>query len=62
MTMTGKELLQLMLKKGWKLIRIDGSHHIIRKGEQIEVIPVHGNKDLPKGLLNAILKRNGISI
>ncbi len=60
MTMTGKELLHLLIQNGWELIRIEGSHHILRKGQRIEVIPVHGNKDLPKGLLNTILRRTGI--
>lgn len=57
--MKDKELLRLHLKNGWTVVRIQGSHHIIQKGEQIEVIPVHG-KEVPKGLLNAILKRTGL--
>ncbi len=58
--MSGKEYLKRHLQCGWKEIRVEGSHHIIRKGSQTEVIPVHGNKDLPKGLYNAISKRTGV--
>lgn len=57
--MKDKDLLKLHLKNGWKVVRIQGSHHIIQKGDQIEVIPVHG-KDVPKGLLHSILKRTGL--
>lgn len=54
-----KDLLDLLLKNGWQLQRFKGSHHIIKKGTQIEVIPVH-NKDMPTGLLQKILKRTGL--
>lgn len=57
--MKDKELLKLLRKNGWKIKRIQGSHHILQKGEQIEVIPVHG-KEVPPGLLNAILKRTNL--
>lgn len=54
-----KDLLKLLKKNGWVVIRIHGSHYILQKGNQIEVIPIHG-KDVPTGLLNAILKRTGL--
>ncbi|NLG53541.1 MAG: addiction module toxin, HicA family [Clostridiales bacterium] len=57
--MKDKDLLKLMLQNGWRIVRIKGSHHVVKKGNQIEVIPVH-NKDLPTGLLNLILKRTGL--
>ena len=59
--MTGKELVKILKKKEWVLDRIAGSHHImIKEGKRAVPVPVHGNKDLPKGLLNAILKQTGI--
>ena len=57
--MKDKDLLKLLLNNGWVLVRVHGSHHIVEKGGQIETIPIHG-KDVPKGLLNAILKRTGL--
>ena len=57
--MKGKELVKLLKKNGWTLVRIQGSHHVMKKGNQIEVIPVH-NTDLPVGLTKAILKRTGL--
>ena len=57
--MRDKDLLKELQQDGWKVIRIQGSHHVIQKGEKIEVIPVHG-RDMPKGLLNKILKSTGL--
>jgi predicted RNA binding protein YcfA (HicA-like mRNA interferase family) len=57
--MNDKDLLRLMQQNGWKLIRIHGSHHVMQKDGQTEVIPIHG-KDVPIGLLNKILKRTGL--
>ena len=59
--MTGKQLRKLLEENGWCLDRISGSHHImIREGNRSVPIPIHGNSDLPKGLLEAILKQAGI--
>lgn len=58
-TMKDKELLKLLLKNGWQLSEIKGSHHILTKNGKIEVIPVHG-KDMKIDLLTKILKRTGL--
>ena len=59
--MNGKELIKIMKKNGWILDRINGSHHImVREGERSIPVPVHGKKDIPKGLANAIQKQAGI--
>lgn len=57
--MRDKDLLKLLQKNGWKVVRVNGSHHILEKDGKIETIPIHG-KDVPNGLLNAILKRHGL--
>ena len=57
--MRDKDLLKLMKKNGWTVVRIQGSHHILQTGSQIDTRPIHG-KDVPTGLLNAILKRTGL--
>lgn len=57
--MKDKDLLKALIKDGWEVIRIKGSHHVLKKGDQIEVIPIHG-QDVPIGLLNKILKRTGL--
>ena len=55
--MRDKDLLRLLLQNGWKVVHINGSK--LRKGNATEIIPIHG-KDVPSGLLNAILKRTGL--
>ena len=59
--MTGKQLKRVLEENGWRLDRVSGSHHImIREGRWSVPIPIHGSADLPKGVLNAILKQAGI--
>ena len=57
--MKDKDLLKLLLQNGWTLERVKGSHHVLKKDGQTEVIPTHG-QDVPTGLLNKILKRTGL--
>ena len=57
--MKGKDLVKLLMKNGWQIDRIKGSHHVVKKDGKTEIIPVH-NTDIPPGLLNAILKRVGL--
>lgn len=57
--MKDKDLLKLLLKNGWVVKRINGSHHILQKDGKIQVVPIH-NRDVPTGLLNAILKETGL--
>jgi predicted RNA binding protein YcfA (HicA-like mRNA interferase family) len=56
--LSGPAVCKLLIKNGWELKRINGSHHIFIKFGRIERIsvPVHGNKPIKLGLLKAILK------
>lgn len=58
--MSGKQLIKLLKDKGWILDRIEGSHHIMVKGDKTLSVPVHSNKDLGKGLLHALMKQGGL--
>ena len=60
MDMNGKDLLKLLKKNGWKEVRVEGGHHIMRKGDKEISVPVHGSKSVPKGLLHSILKDAGL--
>ena len=57
--MKDKDLLKLLKKNGWQVIRIHGSHHDLQKRDDTTVLPIHG-KDVPTGLLNKILKDTGL--
>ncbi|MDA8091531.1 MAG: type II toxin-antitoxin system HicA family toxin [Nitrospiraceae bacterium] len=58
--MTGKQLIKLLQEMGWRLDRIEGSHHILGKGDKTLSVPVHSSKDLGKGLLHALMKQGGL--
>jgi predicted RNA binding protein YcfA (HicA-like mRNA interferase family) len=58
--LSGKRLVKLLKQEGWYLIRINGSHHIMGKGNKTITVPVHGNQSLGKGLEQKILKEAGL--
>jgi len=62
-SISGKKFAKLLERKGWILLRINGSHHIYGKSGVIQRIsvPIHGNKTLKTGLLKHFLKVSGIS-
>ncbi|MDR0441926.1 MAG: type II toxin-antitoxin system HicA family toxin [Treponema sp.] len=47
------------MKDGWKLDRVSGSHHIMRKNGVTLSVPVHRNEDLKTGLQNDLNKKAG---
>ncbi|GAA4464883.1 type II toxin-antitoxin system HicA family toxin [Nemorincola caseinilytica] len=56
---TGKELIKILEKLGFNVIRINGSHYRLKHSDgRVTTVPVHGNDDLPKGLLGKILKED----
>ena len=57
-SLSGKELAKLLEKNGWQLLRIQGSHHIFGKPNNIVrlSVPIHGNQLLKRGLLHHLLK------
>ena len=62
-TIPGKEFVKILEKNGWKLLRINGSHHIYGKQNHIEriTVPIHKNQNLKLGLLHHIMKIADIS-
>ena len=60
--MNGKDIIKRLEKEGWILDRIKGSHHIMRKENELRdiPIPVHGNQDLGIGLIKSIEKQSGV--
>jgi len=58
--MTGKEMVKLLREHGWEVGRISGSHYILVKGNKTLSVPVHGKKDLKKGIQQALLKEGGL--
>ena len=59
--MTSSDLIRDMLRAGWRLDRVNGSHHVYKHPERpgIVVVP-HPKKDLGLGLVKDIRKQAGI--
>jgi predicted RNA binding protein YcfA (HicA-like mRNA interferase family) len=55
---SGREFAKAIERRGWSLVRINGSHHIFTKDARREriVVPIHGNKPLKIGLLRSLMK------
>jgi len=60
---SGRAFARLVERRGWTLLRINGSHHIYGKaGETARLsIPIHGAQPLKRGLLLHLAKLVGIS-
>ena len=56
-----KEVRTNIRKKGWKLVRIKGSHHRYQKDNMSISIPIHGNQDLKIGLLKSVMKQANLT-
>ena len=56
---SGKKLIKVLERLGFKIVRINGSHHRLKHEDgRVTTIPVHKNEDLPKGLLRKIVKED----
>jgi predicted RNA binding protein YcfA (HicA-like mRNA interferase family) len=58
--MNGKQVIKILEKEGWTVLRISGSHHRLGKGNARVTVPVHGNRDVGSGLLKAIIRQTGV--
>ncbi len=58
----GKQLLKILQRIGYSLDHIQGSHHILRHSNgKKTTIPIHSNKEIPKGTLLGMLTDLDIS-
>jgi predicted RNA binding protein YcfA (HicA-like mRNA interferase family) len=54
---SGRELVDALGRKGFQVIRIKGSHHVLRHVDgRMTVVPVHGREEIGPGLLAKILR------
>ena len=63
-TISGKRLCKILEKQGWNLTRTTKSSHFIytKPGNPATLsVPVHGNKDLKKGLQADLMKQAGLT-
>ncbi|HHS8316890.1 TPA: type II toxin-antitoxin system HicA family toxin [Legionella pneumophila] len=60
--MNGKEIIKQLEKHGWEILRVNGSHHRMGKDNLRTTVPVHGNRDIGKGLLAEIERQTGVKL
>lgn len=54
---SGRELVAALGRKGFEVIRVKGSHHVLRHADgRKTVVPVHGREEIGPGLLAKILR------
>jgi predicted RNA binding protein YcfA (HicA-like mRNA interferase family) len=57
--LSGKDMIKLLEKLGFAVVRVNGSHHRMKHTDgRVTTIPVHKNDDLPKGLMRKILRED----
>jgi len=58
----GRELIRILKKHGFEIIRVRGSHRSMRHPDgRYTVVPVHAGETIGPGLLNKILKDTELS-
>lgn len=56
--MKRRDLVKLLEKNGWRLVRNGGGHDIYTNGEAVESIPRH--TEVKEILAKSIIRRNGL--
>lgn len=56
----GKDVIKYLKKNGFKVVIQNGSHVKLTDGLRTLTVPIHGSKDIGKGLLIEILKQAGL--
>jgi len=60
--MNGHEIIAKLKAAGWVLDRVQGSHRIMTKDGRAVPVPVHGTRDVGKGLVAAIQRQTGVQL
>jgi predicted RNA binding protein YcfA (HicA-like mRNA interferase family) len=60
---TGRELIAVLERSGFRVVRIRGSHHFLRHSDaRATVDPLHAGEALGPGLLNKILRDTELTV
>jgi predicted RNA binding protein YcfA (HicA-like mRNA interferase family) len=58
----GAKVVRALERAGFAIARVSGSHHVMRHPDgRTVVVPVHANRDIPKGTLRNILSIVGMT-
>ena len=56
---SGREVVKILQRFGFNLVRVKGSHAILQKGKKECIVPFH--KELAIGTLKSVLRQSGIT-
>ena len=63
--LNGRRIVRGLQRGGFEIIRVSGSHHVLRKPEvpgSKVIVPVHGANDIPPGTVRSIIKQAGLTL
>jgi predicted RNA binding protein YcfA (HicA-like mRNA interferase family) len=63
--LTGHQIIKALQRDGFELVRVRGSHHMLRKRGKPPrkvSVPVHGSQNLPPGTVRAIVNQAGLTV
>lgn len=49
-------MVRFLTDRGFELVRVRGSHHFLRRGDERTTVPVHAGRALKVGTLRSILR------
>ena len=60
--LSGREVVQIFERFGWKVARQNGSHIILIKDNSITTLSVPDHKEIAKGTLRSLIKASGLTV
>lgn len=63
-TVTGKQAIRVFEMVGFSVVRVHGSHHLMKKDAipHLLSVPVHGNSNLKPGTLRGTIRAAGMTV
>lgn len=63
-SVTGRNVLRALGRAGFVVIRIEGSHHMLRHPQRggLVSVPVHAGDVVPPGTLRNLLRQAGLTV
>jgi predicted RNA binding protein YcfA (HicA-like mRNA interferase family) len=63
-SVTGRQAISVFEQHGFEVVRVCGSHHIMKKtGHRFVLsVPLHGNRAIKRGTLRGLISAAGITI
>ena len=63
-SINGHEAVDAFSKIGFVVVRVEGSHHVMKKPghKYLLSVPIHGSKSVKRGTLRGLIRASGISV